>query len=306
MRAHRNNFDGLRLLGALSVLVSHQWALQGFGEPRILGVTLGTCGVALFFGISGFLVTRSWLLDPNVARFTTRRLLRLWPALAVCAGSLAAAATWLPHANALERFTYPLKAGLFLRILHFDYRDYPFFPGQYVQLDGSLWTIPYEVACYALLVAGLILLRRRAAWLAAAALVAAPLVIDPLASLGACFLAGASMALLGRRTGGAAIAVAVALAAAVEPSLAVMLCLAVFAVEVGQRSWPLMRRAGAFGDLSYGTYLWAWPVTQTGLLLFGRDAHWLIVATLAGTLSIAWLSWHLVEAPALRLKPRRR
>lgn len=299
----KNNFDGLRLIGALLVLVSHQAVLQGATEPTFLGITLGTCGVAMFFGISGFLVTGSWLGDPHILRFGARRLLRLWPALAVVVLILAAGATYLPHINAMERLTYPIRAEMFLGNLAFIYWDSGFFPNHYAQLDGSLWTIPYEVGCYCLLVAGLILLRRRAGWLAAAALLVGPLIVDPLASLGACFLAGASMQPLPRRASLLAIAGAVVISLRVEPSLAVMLCLAVIAVEVGRRSWSGMRDCGRFGDLSYGTYLWAWPVTQIGVLLFGSQP-WLVVLTLAATLSIAWLSWHVIESPALKLKPR--
>jgi len=85
MATHQNdNFDALRLLGALSVLVSHQFALTGRPEPALLGIRLGTIGVLIFFAISGFLVTASWSRDPHAPRFLARRALRVWPALAVC------------------------------------------------------------------------------------------------------------------------------------------------------------------------------------------------------------------------------
>src|SRR4051794_16276411 len=62
---HRNNFDGLRLIGALMVLVSHQFALSGRTEPHVVGqVSLGALGVLIFFSISGFLVGQSWHNDP--------------------------------------------------------------------------------------------------------------------------------------------------------------------------------------------------------------------------------------------------
>ena len=54
-----NNFDVLRLVAAVMVLVSHSFALSGQGEPHLGGLALGTLGVVVFFGISGFLIARS-------------------------------------------------------------------------------------------------------------------------------------------------------------------------------------------------------------------------------------------------------
>ena len=78
-----NNFDVLRLGAASLVLVSHTWALTGRAEPAVRGNSLGAIGVFTFFAISGFLVSRSWQLDPRVAAFAVKRVLRLWPALIV-------------------------------------------------------------------------------------------------------------------------------------------------------------------------------------------------------------------------------
>lgn len=71
-----NNFDALRLAGALLVLVSHQFALAGRREPFAFATTAGTLRVPIFFSISGFLVASSWQRDPHVGRFAIRRALR--------------------------------------------------------------------------------------------------------------------------------------------------------------------------------------------------------------------------------------
>ena len=73
-----NNFDGLRLIGALLVVFSHQFALAGRWEPRVIGDhSFGSLGVLIFFSISGYLVTSSWIADPHPGRFFTRRFLRV-------------------------------------------------------------------------------------------------------------------------------------------------------------------------------------------------------------------------------------
>ena len=58
-------------------------------------------------------------------------------------------------------------------------------------------------------------------------------------------------------------------------------------------------------DLSYGTYLYGWPIQQSLHALWpGIAAGVLLVPSLALTLLIAALSWILVEKPALGLKAR--
>jgi peptidoglycan/LPS O-acetylase OafA/YrhL len=54
-------------------------------------------------------------------------------------------------------------------------------------------------------------------------------------------------------------------------------------------------------DLSYGLYIYGWPVAQTILHLLPGLAPWeLAVLSLAGSFPLAAASWHLVERPALR------
>jgi peptidoglycan/LPS O-acetylase OafA/YrhL len=64
--------------------------------------------------------------------------------------------------------------------------------------------------------------------------------------------------------------------------------------------------AARFGDLSYGLYIYGWPAEQTVVRALGGAAPWWEVFLLAlpAALACAFVSWHLVEASALRLKPR--
>jgi len=57
--------------------------------------------------------------------------------------------------------------------------------------------------------------------------------------------------------------------------------------------------------LSYGVYIWAWPVQQvTRLWMPANQPMWQqLLAVTAQVLLVAFLSWHLVEKRALRMKP---
>src|SRR5260370_13150109 len=82
---HDNNYDVLRLLAAVLVLVSHAFALLGRAEPAVALThdTLGFDGVLIFFAMSGILVATSWPGDPRSLAFATKRALRLLPGLFV-------------------------------------------------------------------------------------------------------------------------------------------------------------------------------------------------------------------------------
>jgi len=65
---------------------------------------------------------------------------------------------------------------------------------------------------------------------------------------------------------------------------------------------------GKKGDYSYGVYLYAFPIQQLLMHYFGHDLNQTcyFLSALVFTMIAAYLSWHLVERPALSLIPSRR
>lgn len=330
MPAHRNNFDFVRLTAALMVLFAHQFALLGQPVPTI-GARFDPGAIALytFFVVSGFLVAQSWTVDPHVWRFAARRVLRIWPALIVttivCAFVLGPMVSTLPvSAYVHSPQTYAYFSWLRMR---------PSFelPGVFEALpfpravNGSLWSVPLEVHWYLILVAIAVMGLMRYRWL----VVAATLVFAAYHfgvyhaetnkpqwtnEFGLFFCAGVCLYLHrdlweGRRI---AVAVVVSIAAAVVAGfghqvIAAWIAWPFLVIAFGTASTPVVRRAGRFGDFSYGAYVFAFPVQQT--LIWATSAKWSVWQYLpvaaAVTLGFAFLSWHGVEKPALRLKPRR-
>ena len=331
---HRaNNLDALRLLAASMVLFSHQFALIRLPHPTVGGIDVGTLGVSIFFMLSGMLVTQSWQSDPHLMRFAARRLLRIWPALALCVLVMAlVVGPWFTTLAPADYFASDgLQAfvwnNLRFRIVYtlpgvFEANPYP------STVNGSLWTIPIEVMCYACIgLAGLLGMLARG-WM-----------LPVLAACLACWLELRVAGVIGQSTAGqnlkyglllvfltggcalrsralwmarplpwvlACVAFAAAALAADRIFWATTAVAVVVVCTAYGSATPLMRRAGRFGDLSYGLYIYGFVVQQS-LLALGIGAWGLagsFAASLAVSLVCAWVSWHAVESPALRYKPR--
>ena len=56
-----NNFGFVRLLSAFMVIVGHMYVLAGENAPMIIYVPIHALGVASFFSIGGYLITKSWM-----------------------------------------------------------------------------------------------------------------------------------------------------------------------------------------------------------------------------------------------------
>ena len=337
-----NSFDFLRLAAALRVLVSHQYALWGLPEPGLAGArSLGWLGLLTFFSISGFLVAQSWASDPHIGRFTTRRLLRLWPGLAIavlaCALILGPVVT---HLSMRDYFVDPLFTR-YLKNLYFAFRDgLPLrFEGSALPqaVNGSLWSLPLEFKCYVALAllgsAGLLYGRwQRIAVMAILVTSITYLVLRTYGlpwpqlhswvfqqtsalEFGLFFFAGVMfhcirLDSLNRRARGTLLAVAWLLAAAawwtnLQP-LAIWFALPLTVLLIGLAGTPGLRRAGRVGDFSYGIYIYAFPVQQTVVWLYKERLDWstALLLVIVVTLVLAAASWHLIEKQALKLKPR--
>ncbi|WP_081896682.1 MULTISPECIES: acyltransferase family protein [Burkholderia] len=335
MKCNENNFDFLRLFAASMVLFSHQHALMG--RPGIdtgLGERfgLGGLGVCIFFIVSGYLVTQSWLRDPNAFRFLAKRFLRIWPGLFIvtCIAALLVG----PIVSGLDVKNYFSSPGLReyfgnLRVIGggtsylpdvFTHNPFP------RAVNGSLWTIPVEVHWYLVLVVAAVAGALRWRWIALFGIVGLAIYhfgvyhgeTNPVRNwsreYGLFFLAGALLQLfrdwwadrqvlliVGSLTVGTALFM---LGWHVLGVLVAMPCLVIF---TGEASTPFLRRFGRFGDLSYGVYIYAFIVQQTLIWKFGASGSFTLhlLSTVVVTFICAWLSWHLVEKRALSFKPSR-
>ena len=321
-------FDYLRLVLASAILVWHSYpisfGLASSGHPAALA--LAKTVVPLFFGLSGFLVASSLERTRGLGAFLLARAFRVLPALA--ASVLFAALLLGPLVTRLplkDYVSHPEFAAYFLNaagIMHFPLPGV--FEGNPLPrvVNGSLWTIPWELVAYAGL-AALAFARLFKLWALAALLIALTgwQLADPpqhvAGGLGApgsvlvtTFVAGALLYRLRRRVPAyPLLALAAVLAGAALLSQAAVSALAALPIAYGSVALGCTRPASTAlvrtGDYSYGIYLFAFPIQQLVASGPGAGHPWLsLAATIPLTGLAAYLSWHLIEGPALALKKR--
>ena len=321
-------FDYLRIGLALAVLVWHSGILStgsaalyraAWGGPFrfLLAIIL-----PMFFALSGFLVAGS-LERTRMHQFVVLRALRLVPALAV---EVALSALVLgPFFSTLPPWRYltsPELGAYFGNIVGFVHFTLPGVfehnpaPGV---VNSQLWTIPFELECYVALLFVSAVLRDRRAFAALVILLsfvatALAFLVDPVSpfepipgrALVVSFLAGVCLHLYRDKIPcSPTIGLLAAVMAAVLLQVPDTCYLAAFPAAYLTVWLGLMRPPKIpFGDLSYGVYLFHFPVEQSIMQVFPGVGGWwrLPLLALPATVLCAWLSWNLVERPILARK----
>ncbi|GJE26904.1 acyltransferase family protein [Methylobacterium organophilum] len=328
-----NGFSALRLALALAVVVSHAFSVTtgiGLDEPlaRSTGFTLGEHAVNGFFAVSGFLVTMSF--DRRGWRdYVFARALRILPGLV--AATLVAGLVLGPAMTRLPVGEYLAAPDLrrFLTGTLLSLKSNTALPGvfegnPYRSPLGTVWTLKYEVICYCGVLAAGLLGAFRARW--PVALLAAGLAlglvgaeiaypdlpkhIETSLRLPLIFAAGAALYLWRARVRLVAwplLLLALAPLLQGTPFYRATLFLAESYAAIWLGLAPFLGRAllDPPADLSYGVYLYGWPIQQTlHALVPALSASVLLGPSLVLALLVAALSWYAVEKPALRIKAR--
>ncbi|MGH8172952.1 MAG: acyltransferase family protein [Rhodanobacteraceae bacterium] len=339
VESRRDNILHLRLLAALMVVFGHSYAIfpkVTATEPlhQIFPATYTSLlGVMMFFMISGFLITMSYMRRPQLFRFMRARVLRLWPALFVCAAAWAfVLGPLLSDFSLREYFTASGRGTPYTYAWGAATIFWPrqVLPGLFManpvagQVNVSVWTIPYEATMY-LWVAGagaLGLFRFPRLTSAAIAVLFGMLLLWPMwigkvpynggilwigLTLQGFFGAGAIACLMRRYI-------------PISTGLMIVIAGACFLSRTSTHAMPFMWLAVGYFvlwfayvprlpavprelDLSYGTYLWAFPVQQSVILLAGVSNPLILFAIVVPiVLPIAAASWLFVEKPALKFK----
>ncbi|MCR6672055.1 acyltransferase [Devosia ginsengisoli] len=330
-----NNFALVRLLLAFAVIASHTpLLLTGdiSSEPGLMlwgTLRLGQMAVDGFFLVSGYLIAQSFENSSTIGVYLWKRVLRIYPAFLVAAAFtvvVVAPLAGVPFTEPVE-FIRQLAGAL---VLSRPVAEGAFQGVGFGDLNAPLWTIAYEFRCYVLLgLIGYLGLLRNTRFVAAVAavflaLTATGLVprigvpyismltgaLDDNIRLCGYFLTGTSFYLFRRSIDYSHALAAVAAVALfgllfvpwlADPALALLGGYIVFWFAFKAPVLWLSTRIRE--DLSYGIYLYAWPVQCVLIYYHVATTEWAVtlIATL-GSAVLALLSWRLIEKPALSLK----
>ena len=333
-----NRFDFLRIVAALLVLYSHCYPLfeMGLSDPLATTpfISFGALGVWVFFVISGYLVTDSLQRTESLMFFFVKRVLRIYPALAAsCLFSVLIIGPLFTPFSFSEYIFHPQTNVYWLNVTGFDIQyNLPLVfaenPKKHT-VNGSLWTIPYELTCYVAL--ALILGYSRTRRFLSVFLVLALFCLNyfrlqsnPTSpfetfigfdhyhiSLGAFFFTGALFSVFRDSLKPSWILIAIQIGLwVVVPEIGKGVLfhtiIATVVLYLGNSAHFLPTVSPRVGDLSYGTYLYAFPIQQSLVALGIRDFGFstFVILSVFLTLLFALGSWHFIEKPLLNLKRR--
>lgn len=342
--ARQGSFDSLRLAFVLLVVYTHSIRiLPGHGYPEFMDFAFGrrlnwrhgTGDLAVygFFVLSGFLITMSWDRSRNAWSYLRNRMLRIYPGFVVASlvsvlfvAPLAAPTiqTWWQELSPLRTLGHILRlkppdATVFVGTIH-------------PELNTSMWSISHEFRCYLLVgLAGIVVPARFRVWfwgllLGVCAVILGSGWVMPAFPLRDTILGGDENEayLVGSFAAGALyyhlmpwhhrfrqafplVAILLLVCLIYQPLLpvAIPVVLSVFLLQIG-----LSRRLGRLIpkppiDISYGTYLYAWPIQKLLIHAWPGISLWThVVASSVLALGCGWLSWTWVESRFMKLKAR--
>ena len=327
-----NNFNFLRLVLALLVILSHSPQLIDGNESReplarlVEFTSLGKLAVECFFLLSGYLIVQSWVQSPQIGSFLKKRILRIYPGFVVA--SLFCAFVVGPLGAQPEQYFKTFWYGGFVKsVVFLKIPEVPdVFQGQpYPSVNGSMWSISLEFTCYLfVLVLGSIgIFRRKIFWLFLSiglygvvlyALPGSPgknfSLDDPLFRLAAFFLMGGCFFLYREfifyKFRWAIICALIILSCVLVAKIHYL----IFAVAgayllfyLAFTPFNFLERFRKIPDVSYGVYLYGWPVQKLILWYFPATSPTaLFIVSAMMSLLLGAASWYAVEKPFMKLK----
>lgn len=286
-------------------------------------ISFGELAVDGFFILSGYLICKSWCTRPNLRVFIANRFLRIFPGFLVSA--LVCALVVGPAFGADDYFAKFDWRAFVAGLLRFGFSGVPaaFSGTHYPAINGPLWTIPWEFKCYLLVaVSGVMGVFQRSWFWPAVFFVCALIyffaglgfkvyVPENYYRLGMVFAAGACFYKYEKaipwRFEWALLAFLVFFLLlffkpAAEIAVSIFFGYVVIFFALHARVFEGFNK---LPDVSYGVYLYAWPLNKIVLWYAPNiGVAGCVVVVLTLSCCAGWLSWHLVEKPFLRLKLR--
>ncbi len=338
----KQNYWLLRHFAAFCVLCAHSFELSNKPPQALLQlfpmlVGISSFGVMVFFIISGYLITQSWHRHGNLVVFIWHRCLRIMPGMWGCMVFALLLGWGLSGLSSAAYWSHPQTAHYVVgNLLMRNVLELPgVFQGNPVTagVTGTFWTLPIELTCYlgvlllgglgvlksprwSLLIGGVTLLAATL-WGSQFNLFDATILPQALPRYYAAFVCG--MLLYQGRAwipqGWVLPAVLMLVAATAlwyHPADSLLLPW-LDLLRVATLAWFLISAVTAFShlwpepstwpDLSYGVYLYGFPIQQTVVHFYPGWNGWAVLtASVVLSVLAALISWYAIESQALRWK----
>ncbi|HGY0993380.1 TPA: acyltransferase family protein [Aeromonas salmonicida subsp. pectinolytica] len=332
LKKEKNNIDIFRVIAACMVIWGHAYVLSPEDGKTDFILSLlphdssGSLAVKIFFFLSGLVVTNSLLINKDPIKFIVARFFRIWPALILtCLIVAFVIGPFLSTLTVKEYFSS--DNNIFLYVLNNSLLKIQYnLPGVFttspypISVNGSLWTIPYEVYAYALLLSLYFIGALKYKLFNVLFLVT--IAIESLSSekiiftwahsnsevpmLAVCFAFGSILALykdVVKVDIYTPLALLLAYYLLIENDYAVYLFYAfIFLFILYASSTRVALKLKPKFDISYGVYLWGFPVQQvisqfflTKGIIFNQCVSLLL------SIILGFLSWYLCEKHFIKL-----
>jgi len=328
-----NNFDLIRLLLSLTVFLVHSYELSKNPGLSMIPVFLNThTAVCAFFVISGFLVSSSFANSTTPAEYFSKRIRRVFPGYVVVVLLCGLAGVAFSEYSYGEYFSFPLLRYLGANLSFLNFIQ-PSLPGVFIGnsspfVNGALWTIRLELLFYLSVPMVFMLLKRFRKSLVFLLMFGIALIsrviFDRVAQnqpdnhlvtllsyyfpvLFLAFISGAFLFFYYREFEKHKIFFFLLSLAGYALSVIFVLplirsfFLSVIVIYLAC-SFKYLGNTGKYGDLSYGVYIWHFPVLQVFIAqgMFRDSPTLFLLFAVFTVISLAFLSWHCIEKPFLR------
>lgn len=335
-----NNYNILRIIGAVAVIYGHMYILMGGAAPVLYANEISALGFKMLMVLSGYMVTQSCIYDSKITHYIVKRSFRIIPALffytviAICV--IGPLFTTVPLK---EYFAHEITWKYFYNVLLIPHFQLPavFASNPYpYAVNGSLWGLPVEVSCYIIVYFVLVILCkikwRKAAFsvftagiciLRLCAIQFFPeksfvllgtdwfraLALFPYFFIGALFAVTEIKKLCSIQIAFVLFMLSVAFRSNVYVvnELLAMLIIPYMVISIGECSKPKFSTWFRHTDITYGLFLWGFAVQQIliQIIVVNKqiipNVNVMFVLSLFVSIILAFITWFCIEKPAAGL-----